>query len=314
MERARRALSTEIGAGSVLVRILDQTGIALRDAAEALVITGSEVSGSLMNGVINQPILDAVEAHPPPSRTVLEIDVSDAEAEAASLVCGGSVRLLLTPVVDLPAEVGSWMNSAHAVALVCAADGSGTELAVTAKLQAGSLGSDQADELAVTAAREILRQGSSVQGVQEIEGIWLSMCAAVPTTRAVIVGSGPMAESIGAQGELMGWQVTVSEDVPEIVSFCATAGSPDALVVISHDPEVYTPTLQAALESAVGYIGAMGSRRTQVARAERLEAIGFDANMRARIHGPVGLDLGARTPAETAVEVAAEFLASRTAR
>ena len=88
----------------------------------------------------------------------------------------------------------------------------------------------------------------------------------------------------------------------------------DALVVLSHDPAVDTPALAAALRSGEPYVGALGSRHTQSARRQRLAAIGVPDAACDRIHGPVGLDLGARTPEEVALAVCAEILAHRSGR
>ena len=111
----------------------------------------------------------------------------------------------------------------------------------------------------------------------------------------------------------MGWQVQIIEDdVSSAVDFCSAATPADAVLVLSHNPMVDTPVLAAALDSSVGYIGAMGSRHTQAARGDRLDELGHTE--RSRINGPVGLDLGSRTPSETAVAMAAEFLAVRRGR
>lgn len=94
----------------------------------------------------------------------------------------------------------------------------------------------------------------------------------------------------------------------------AALGPADGLVVLSHDPLVAIPTLQAALTGEAGYVGALGSRTTQANRRTRLLAAGLDDAEIDRIHGPVGLDLGARTPEETAVAICAEMIAHRSGR
>jgi xanthine dehydrogenase accessory factor len=85
-----------------------------------------------------------------------------------------------------------------------------------------------------------------------------------------------------------------------------------AICVLTHDPKFDVPLLQAALRTSAGYIGAMGSRRTHEERIRGLLDLGIDANDVARIAGPIGLDLGARTPEEVAVAIAAEIIALRT--
>jgi xanthine dehydrogenase accessory factor len=91
-------------------------------------------------------------------------------------------------------------------------------------------------------------------------------------------------------------------------------GPTDAICVLTHDHKFDVPAIVAALASEVGYLGAMGSRRTHEGRIERLREEGIGDEQLARLHAPIGLDLGARTPEETAVSIAAEIIATRTGR
>jgi xanthine dehydrogenase accessory factor len=92
-------------------------------------------------------------------------------------------------------------------------------------------------------------------------------------------------------------------------------GPRDAVCVLTHDHKFDVPAIQAALGTKVGYLGAMGSRRTCAERLERLEADGADMDaVRSRLHAPIGLDLGGRTPEETAIAICAEIIAARTGR
>jgi xanthine dehydrogenase accessory factor len=91
-------------------------------------------------------------------------------------------------------------------------------------------------------------------------------------------------------------------------------GPRDVVLVFTHDPKFDEPALTAALATEAGYVGALGSRRTQERRAERLRDAGLDERSIARIHAPCGLDVGARTPSETAISILAEVIAVRTGR
>src|SRR5690606_30797554 len=92
-------------------------------------------------------------------------------------------------------------------------------------------------------------------------------------------------------------------------------GPRDAVCVLTHDHKFDVPAIKAALATSVGYLGAMGSRRTHAERLERLVEAGVDpSELAARLHSPIGLDLGARTPEETAVSICAEIIALRTGR
>jgi xanthine dehydrogenase accessory factor len=94
----------------------------------------------------------------------------------------------------------------------------------------------------------------------------------------------------------------------------ADLGQRDAVCVLTHDHKFDVPAIKAALETRVGYLGAMGSRRTHAERVERLLEAGVPEAGLARIHSPIGLDLGARTPEETAISICAEIIAERTGR
>ena len=93
-----------------------------------------------------------------------------------------------------------------------------------------------------------------------------------------------------------------------------TLGRRDAVCILTHDPKFDVPAVQGALSTRVGYIGVMGSRRTHERRMERLHAVGVTDEAAARLMSPIGLDLGARTPEETAISICAEIIARRTGR
>ena len=130
-----------------------------------------------------------------------------------------------------------------------------------------------------------------------------------PVTKLVIAGGGPIAEAIARAADLLGWRVLVSDDVNEAVGQVTALSALDSLVVIGHDDRLTGAALEAALAGPVGYIGSVGPRRLQDSRADWLVRRGVEDLD--RIHGPAGLDIGARTPAEIAVSVLAEALAVR---
>src|SRR5690606_4917313 len=107
----------------------------------------------------------------------------------------------------------------------------------------------------------------------------------------------------------LGWQVQVATDADAAAGLIAGLAVLDNLVVVSHDLELAGPALAAALAGEVGYIGALGSRRTQQTRADWLAYRGITDL--SRVHGPAGLDIGSRTPPEIAVAILAEALAVR---
>jgi xanthine dehydrogenase accessory factor len=110
-------------------------------------------------------------------------------------------------------------------------------------------------------------------------------------------------------------EVLVSWPAPLFDARGNTLGPRDAVCILTHDPKFDVPAIQGALRTTVGYIGVMGSRKTHAKRLERLAEVGVDApSDLARLMSPIGLDIGARTPEETAVSICGEIIARRTGR
>jgi len=134
----------------------------------------------------------------------------------------------------------------------------------------------------------------------------------VPVPSVLIVGSGAIGAALAAQAALLGWTARAVADLDETVAAVTAFTDADVLVLLDHGPE-FDAALIAGLRGR-GFIGALGSRRTQSARRERLIAAGVTEDEFARLYGPVGLDLGARTAAETAVSIVAQVIAVRGGR
>ena len=147
-----------------------------------------------------------------------------------------------------------------------------------------------------------------------------------PPVRVIIVGAVHIAQPLSAMAARAGFAVTVVDPRGAFATEQRFPGIPllnawpaeglaelgfdrrTAVVTLTHDPKLDDPALHAALESSAFYIGALGSRRTQSVRLERLREAGFDDDDLARIHAPVGLDIGARTPGEIAASILAEIV------
>jgi xanthine dehydrogenase accessory factor len=148
-----------------------------------------------------------------------------------------------------------------------------------------------------------------------------------PPLRLIVVGAVHIAQTLARMAVQAGYDVTIIDprsafaseerfpgvtlatDWPDEVLPALKPDKRTAIVTLTHDPKIDDPALQAALRSDAFYIGALGSRRTHAKRGQRLESAGFDATAFARIHGPVGLDIGALTPGEIAVSILAEITA-----
>lgn len=124
----------------------------------------------------------------------------------------------------------------------------------------------------------------------------------------VIGGAGELAEVIAAQAALLGWEAVAVESAAEAEKVLTAHRDAACLVLLSHEPDFDVPALRTALALGIPYVGALGSRRTTARRREGLLAAGVREAELARVHGPIGLDLGAKTPAETALAICAEIL------
>jgi xanthine dehydrogenase accessory factor len=174
-------------------------------------------------------------------------------------------------------------------------------------------GSQPPDE-AVAAAIDLLDAGQTGQHLLDHPLGTFLIESWVPDPRLVVVGSGDLVASITAQAKLLGWLTRSTEDLSGLGELLDWGGATSALIVLSHDAHLDAPALADGLARGIAYVGAMGSRRTQSRRVERLAELGVTDTEIARIHRPIGLDLGGRRPAEVALAICAEILAVRSGR
>jgi xanthine dehydrogenase accessory factor len=197
---------------------------------------------------------------------------------------------------------------------------SGVQGMVTADEYFGDLDPGQ-DALQV--ARDALRHDRSGR-LEAVDGTLFAQVFN-PPARLLLVGAVHISQPLAPMAALAGYAVTVVDprrafatdqrfpgvamidDWPDDAMAALAPDSRTAVVTLTHDPKLDDPALQAALNSEAFYIGALGSRKTHAARLERLRQAGFDDGQLARIHGPVGLGIGARSPAEIAVSILAQI-------
>jgi xanthine dehydrogenase accessory factor len=224
------------------------------------------------------------------------------------------------------------------VAIVTVVEGPGTggKILVTPEDRTGTAGNDDLDRAIVEAARGMLEGGKTdtvhfgPRGQRRMEELTVFIQSFAPPPRMYVFGAIDFASAVARIGKFMGYRVTVCDaravfatrerfpTADEIVvawpdEFLETAevDGRTVICVLTHDPKFDVPVLKAALATPAGYIGAMGSRRTHNNRTARLKEEGVTDEQLARISSPVGLDIGARTPEETAVAIAAEVIALR---
>ena len=205
----------------------------------------------------------------------------------------------------------------------------------------GTLGSGRADDAVRDDARGLLAQGRSAiltygpDGERRGEGMRVFVASHAPKPRMLVFGAIDFAAAVARVGAFLGYHVTVCDARPVFATKTRFPGADEVVVkwphdylrkevdegrvdsrtviaVLTHDPKFDVPLLEVALRlPEVAYVGAMGSRRTHEDRLARLREAGVTEHELARMSSPIGLDLGARTPEETAVSIAAEIIALR---
>jgi xanthine dehydrogenase accessory factor len=194
---------------------------------------------------------------------------------------------------------------------VCVVSELGGEFATT-WFSRRSLSSDSSEAKPDPRALQWFGRGNCAATVMELADGRESLVTALwPTSRLVIVGDGLLAAALQETARVLDWEPEVVAGVSEAVAAVESLSTGDAVIVLTHDREVDGPVLAAALEAAPGYIGALGSRRTQEARAGWLRDRGVSDAAIAAIRGPAGLDIGARTPGEIALSIASEIVSVR---
>lgn len=311
-----RALCRWAGDGVGVVRVLERHGFGTAEPGQMLVAdTAGATAGRLYLGALDDVAVPLARAavRAPDARAA---HVAEVPAVEAGLACAGGATLLGHPLPpELARALGEALAAGRPAALASTADGArqlvltGPELADSV----GGLGSAELDDSVAEAALGLLRQGvTSTRRLREGgRDVLLDLWVPVPTV--LVVGAGAIGAALLAQVRLLGWAGERVTELADALGAVAEFTDADVLVLLDHAPQ-FDALLIDGLRRGRGFIGALGSRRTQATRRERLIAAGLTDDELARLHGPVGLDLGARTPAETAISVVAEVIAVRAGR
>ncbi|WP_299674687.1 XdhC family protein [uncultured Roseobacter sp.] len=299
----------DAGRGAVLATVVETWGSAPRRMGAQLVIAGDgEMQGSVSGGCVEGAVvLEATDALEAGEQRLLEYGVSDGDAFAVGLACGGTIRILVEPVGDvLPAEVLRDLTASRA-----AREPVAYEVNLT------------------TGARQLVREGYADRFAMDRSGFEAEGALFIgihnPPLRLVIVGAVHIAQALVPMARIAGYDPYIVDPRAAFGSEARFPGErivsewPDealeeigvdsrtAVVLLTHDPKLDDPALLIALRSRAFYIGALGSKRTHAARLNRLEEAGMTPKALERIHGPIGLDIGASGPPEIAVAILSEM-------
>jgi len=331
-----------------------------REPGAAMAVSADgEAVGSVSGGCVEGAVYELAGEVRDGGQAVLQTyGISDDDAFAVGLTCGGIIDIFVEPVsLQTYPELGEVAAAVRAdepvaVATVIAGPGRvGARRVIwepsepglenghgpDGRRSSGTLGSgDRLDQAVDDDARGMLAQGLTAvrrygpDGERRGDELSVFVQSFAPPPRMLVFGAIDFAAAVARAGKFLGYRVTVCDARPV---FATRRRFPDAdevvtdwphrylakqnvdartvICVLTHDPKFDVPLLEVALRTPAGYIGAMGSRRTHDDRLARLREVGLTEDELARLRSPIGLDLGARTPEETAVAIAAELIQLR---
>jgi xanthine dehydrogenase accessory factor len=328
-----------------LARVVGVEGSGPRLPGAAMAVNeDGEVAGSLSGGCVEGAVLtEALDVLEAGNAKLVTYGIADEEAFAVGLTCGGTIHVFVQPLDPQLHEVlRDAIRAEEPVALATMVEGprAGTNVLVGPGA-AGSLGDPDLDRVVIRDARAELAAGISTMRHYGLHGearqqdiaVFIESFALPP--QMIVFGAVDFTAALVKVAKVLGYRVTVCDaravfathqrfphadevviDWPDryLAKVGADLGQRDAVCVLTHDHKFDVPAIQAALETNVGYLGAMGSRRTNDERLARLREVGVDEASLQRLMAPIGIDIGGRTPEETAISICAEIIASRTGR
>jgi xanthine dehydrogenase accessory factor len=345
LETLRGWTDGDVGAGRAVV--IRTFGSAPRPEGAVLIhADDGRIAGSVSGGCVEGAAAGEIErARRDGHSRVIRYGISDEEAWDVGLACGGTIDVLVEPVVPA-AVIEAAEARGRVVATVLPPDappaafgrhepGDGAEPTPEIVVGSdgsitGSLGSAAADDaLRAAAADALLRGTSRTVSIGELQ-VFVEAFPVKP--RLVIVGAVEVARSLAVFANELGYEVVVVDGRasfatperfpadrvdrlivgwPDEIADEIGLGADDAVAVLTHDVKFDEPAIVEALRRGCRYVGAVGSKKTQADRRRRLRDVGVDDAQLARLRGPVGLDLGGRNPSETALAIIAEVVAER---
>lgn len=295
------------GRGAALATVVETWGSAPRPVGSQLAIAGdTEMAGSVSGGCVEGAvIIEAMGALDDGRSRMMEFGVSDDEAFAVGLACGGRIRVMIEPV-------GPVMPEAMLAELV-AARAARTPIAYVVNPEAQTRG-------LVEASAYPDRFAADRSGFEDDTFIAIHN----PPLKLIVVGAVHIAQPLLVMAQLAGYDPVlidprsafgskarfpdqeIIDDWPDEALIAQGLDARCAVVTLSHDPKIDDPAIVTALGSDAFYIGSLGSTRTHAKRVTRLTEVGITPEQMQRLHAPVGLDIGSRSPAEIAISIMAQ--------
>jgi xanthine dehydrogenase accessory factor len=330
-----------------LATVVQTFSSAPREPGAAMAVSAAgEVVGSVSGGCVEGAVYElATEVTASGQPVLRRYGVSDNDAFAVGLTCGGIIDIFVEPASQerftALGEIAEAVRAGTPVAVATIIEGPGEigfrRIIWQGERSDGTLGAgDRLDEAVDDDARGMLAQGLTgvrrygPDGERRRDELAVFVQSFAPAPRMLVFGAIDFAAAVAKAGKFLGYRVIVCDARPV---FATASRFPDAdevitdwphrylagistdertvICVLTHDPKFDVPLLEVALRLPAAYIGAMGSRRTHDDRLARLREAGVTEAEIARLRSPIGLDLGARTPEETAIAIAAELIQLR---
>jgi xanthine dehydrogenase accessory factor len=330
-----------------LATVVQTFSSAPREPGAAMAVSAAgEVVGSVSGGCVEGAVYElAGEVTASGVPVLRRYGISDNDAFAVGLTCGGIIDIFVEPAskerFNALGEVGAAVRAGTPVAVATIIEGPGQigsrRIIWEGDRSDGTLGAgDRLDQAVDDDARGMLAQGLTgvrrygPDGERRRDELAVFVQSFAPAPRMLVFGAIDFAAAVAKAGKFLGYRVTVCDARPV---FATASRFPDAdevitdwphrylagidtdertvICVLTHDPKFDVPLLEVALRQPAAYIGAMGSRRTHEDRLARLRDAGMTEAELSRLRSPIGLDLGARTPEETAIAIAAELIQLR---
>ena len=300
------------GRGAIVATVIETWGSAPRRIGGQLVVSGcGEMAGSVSGGCVEAAVVsEAIDALEEGVEKLLEYGVSDGDAFAVGLACGGKMRVLVEPV-------GKQMPQNLLRELV---DAIAKQESVIYEINIKTL----QRRLVYNDYEDRIRRDRS--GFKEDEITFLNVYS--PKLKIDIVGAVHIAQALVPIAEIAGFSpriidpresfanrerfgnIEISNDFPDVALTKTKPNYRTAVILLTHDSKLDDPALHIALQSEAFYIGALGSKKTHQQRINRLKQAGFTEKQIDRVHGPIGLNIGASSPEEIAISILSEVIAT----
>jgi len=314
-----------------IATVVETWGSAPRPAGGKMALTADgRIAGSVSGGCVENAVVEAgKKTLSSGTPQLLHYGVSDDTAWSVGLACGGSLDVFverLDPALFEP--VGAALRAQKPVAIATIIRGPEGDLGRKLAVFEDGTVAGAIDDAVLAEARAALASGASRRIPSEEREIFVDVLR--PSPRLVIVGGVHIAVALVTLAKTLGFRTILVDpretfgnakrfphadeivnDWPDAALQRLAPDSSTAVAVLTHDPKLDDPALLAALPSRAFYVGALGSKRTQEKRRARLVETGVAPDVLARLHGPIGLPLGGRSPEEIAVAILAEIVATR---